>query len=520
MADIKKEQERAELHRTIWSIADDLRGSVDGWDFKHYVLGMLFYRYISENFTAYINEGEAEAGNAGFDYAKLSDEDAEGAREELVATKGFFIPPSHLFWNVKAKAANDENLNETLETVFKGIENSAKGTASENDMAGLFDDFDVNSNKLGATVAKRNEKLVKLINGVASMNLGNVKDHDIDAFGDAYEYLMTMYASNAGKSGGEFFTPADVSELLTRLGTVGKTEVNKVYDPACGSGSLLLKAEKVLGKDAVRNGFYGQEINITTYNLCRINMFLHDIEPDKFDIACEDTLISPAHWDDQPFELIVSNPPYSIKWAGDDNPLLINDPRFSPAGVLAPKSKADLAFIMHSLSWLASNGAAAIVCFPGIMYRGGAEKKIRKYLIDNNYIDCVIQLPSNLFFGTSIATCIMILKKNKADNKTLFIDATNECIKVTNNNKLTQENMDRIVETYAERKEDEHFSHLASYDEIQENDYNLSVSTYVEAEDTREKINIVELNAQIAEIVKKEDELRKAIDEIIAEIEG
>lgn len=520
MADIKKEQERAELHRTIWSIADDLRGSVDGWDFKHYVLGMLFYRYISENFAAYINEGEAEAGNEGFDYAKLSDEDAEGAREELVATKGFFIPPSHLFWNVKVKAANDDNLNETLEAVFNGIENSAKGTSSENDMAGLFDDFDVNSNKLGATVAKRNEKLVKLINGVASMNLGNVKDHDIDAFGDAYEYLMTMYASNAGKSGGEFFTPADVSELLTRLGTVGKTEVNKVYDPACGSGSLLLKAEKVLGKDAVRNGFFGQEINITTYNLARINMFLHDIEPDKFDIACEDTLISPAHWDDEPFELIVSNPPYSIKWAGDDNPLLINDPRFSPAGVLAPKSKADLAFIMHSLSWLASNGSAAIVCFPGIMYRGGAEKKIRKYLIDNNYIDCVIQLPSNLFFGTSIATCIMILKKNKADNKTLFIDATNECIKVTNNNKLTQENMDRIVETYARRLEDDHFSHLASYDEIEENDYNLSVSTYVEAENTREKIDIVELNVQIAKIVKKEDELRKAIDEIIAEIEG
>lgn len=520
MADIKKEQERAELHRTIWSIADDLRGSVDGWDFKQYVLGMLFYRYISENFASYINDGEAEAGNEGFDYAKLSDEDAEGAREELISTKGFFIKPSHLFWNVKEKATDDENLNMTLESVFNGIENSAKGTASENDMAGLFDDFDVNSNKLGATVAKRNEKLVKLINGVASMNLGNVKDHDIDAFGDAYEYLMTMYASNAGKSGGEFFTPADVSELLTRLGTVGKTEVNKVYDPACGSGSLLLKAEKVLGKDAVRNGFYGQEINITTYNLCRINMFLHDIEPDKFDIACEDTLISPQHWDDEPFELIVSNPPYSIKWAGDDNPLLINDPRFSPAGVLAPKSKADLAFIMHSLSWLASNGTAAIVCFPGIMYRGGAEKKIRKYLIDNNYIDCVIQLPSNLFFGTSIATCIMILKKNKADNRTLFIDATNECIKVTNNNKLTQENMDKVVDTYAKREETEHFSHLATYDEIEENDYNLSVSTYVEAEDTREKIDIVELNAQIKEIVKKEEELRKAIDEIIAEIEG
>ncbi len=519
MADTKKEQERAELHRAIWSIADDLRGSVDGWDFKQYVLGMLFYRYISENFTLYINDGEKEAGNEGFDYAKLSDEEAEKARDELISTKGFFIKPSHLFWNVKEKAAGDENLNMTLEAVFKGIENSAKGAASESDMEGLFDDFDVSSNKLGATVAKRNEKLVKLINGIASMNLGNIKDHDIDAFGDAYEYLMKMYASNAGKSGGEFFTPADVSELLTRLGTVGKTEVNKVYDPACGSGSLLLKAEKVLGKDAVRNGFYGQEINITTYNLCRINMFLHDIEPDKFDIACEDTLISPAHWDDEPFELIVSNPPYALKWAGDDNPLLINDPRFAPAGVLAPKSKADLAFIMHSLSWLASNGTAAIVCFPGIMYRGGAEKKIRKYLIDSNYIDCIIQLPSNLFFGTSIATCIMILKKNKADNKTLFIDATNECIKVTNNNKLTQENIDRIVRTFASREEKQHFSHLASHDEIEKNDYNLSVSTYVEAEDTREKIDIAKLNAKIEEIVAREQLLRDEIAKIIAEID-
>lgn len=330
---------------------------------------------------------------------------------------------------------------------------------------------------------------------------------------------MTMYASNAGKSGGEFFTPADVSELLTRLGTVGKTEINKVYDPACGSGSLLLRAEKVLGRDKVRNGFYGQEINITTYNLCRINMFLHDIGFDKFNIACEDTLIAPAHWDDEPFELIVSNPPYSIKWDGNDNPLLINDPRFAPAGVLAPKSKADLAFIMHSLSWLASNGTAAIVCFPGIMYRGGAEKKIRKYLVDNNFIDCVIQLPSNLFFGTSIATCIMVLKKNKVDNRTLFIDATNECIKVTNNNKLTQENMDKIVDCFANRTETEHFSHLATYEEVEENDYNLSVSTYVEAKDTREKIDIVKLNAEIKEIVAREEALRKAIDEIIAEIE-
>ncbi len=520
MADIKKEQERDELHRAIWAIADELRGAVDGWDFKNYVLGTMFYRYISENLTEYINGGEAAAGNTGFDYAKMSDSDAEEAREGLVQEKGFFILPSELFQNVVISAPDDENLNETLERVFRHIEESAKGSESEGSFAGLFDDFDVNSNKLGSTVAKRNEKLVKLLNGVAKMNLGSVKNHDIDAFGDAYEYLMTMYASNAGKSGGEFFTPADVSELLTRLGTVGKTEINKVYDPACGSGSLLLKAEKVLGKDAVRNGFFGQEINITTYNLCRINMFLHDIGFDKFDIACEDTLTTPQHWDDEPFELIVSNPPYSIKWEGDDNPLLINDPRFAPAGVLAPKSKADLAFIMHSLSWLASNGTAAIVCFPGIMYRGGAEQKIRKYLIDNNFVDCIIQLPSNLFFGTSIATCIMVLKKGKADNKVMFIDATNECIKVTNNNKLTPDNIARIVDTYAEHKEEAHFSHLAPYSEIAENEYNLSVSTYVEAADTREVIDIVKLNAEIAEIVKREQVLRDEIDRIIAEIEG
>ena len=527
--DVKREKEREEVHRAIWAIADELRGAVDGWDFKNYVLGTMFYRYISENLAAYINEGEHAAGDITFDYANLSDSAAMEAREDLVQEKGFFILPSELFCNVRLKAIKGETwkdkdgnevfLNEKLEQIFTHIVESAKGSTSERDFDGLFDDFDVNSNKLGSTVVKRNERLAKLLDGVHNMNLGSVQDHDIDAFGDAYEYLMTMYASNAGKSGGEFFTPADVSELLTRLGTVGKTQVNKVYDPACGSGSLLLKALKVLGKDAVKIGFFGQEINITTYNLCRINMFLHDVGFDKFDIQCEDTLINPKHWDDEPFELIVSNPPYSIKWAGDENPLLINDPRFSPAGVLAPKSKADLAFIMHALSWLAPNGTAAIVCFPGIMYRGGAEQKIRKYLIDNNYVDCVIQLPSNLFFGTPIATCIMVLKKNKTDSKTLFIDATNECIKVTNNNKLTPANIDRIVSIFAERKEEKHISHLASYDEVTENDYNLSVSTYVETEDTREKIDIKQLNAQIEEIVAREATLRAEIDAIIKEIE-
>ena len=519
-SEVKMGREREEVHRAIWGIADELRGAVDGWDFKNYVLVTMFYRYISEALTAYVNSGEREAGDAGFDYAKMPDEEAEEAREGLVQERGFFILPSELFVNVHARAAHDANLNETLERIFRNIEESAKGSESEDKFSGLFYDFDVNSNKLGGTVGKRNERLVSLLNGVASMNLGSVEDHDIDAFGDAYEYLMTMYASNAGKSGGEFFTPADVSELLTRLGTVGKTKVNKVYDPACGSGSLLLKSREILGRDSVGKGFFGQEINITTYNLCRINMFVHDIDFDKFDIQCDDTLTNPQHWDDEPFELIVSNPPYSIQWAGDDNPLLINDPRFSPAGVLAPKSKADLAFIMHSLSWLAPNGTAAIVCFPGIMYRGGAEQKIRKYLVDNNYVDCIIQLPNNLFFGTSIATCIMVMKKGKGDNKILFIDASEEFVKVTNNNRLTPDNIAHIVEAFTGREDKQYFCRLVPYDEVKEQNYNLSVSTYVEQEDKREKIDIKVLNAEIKEIVAREQVLRDEIDKIIAEIEG
>lgn len=517
--DNKKEQERAELHRTIWAIANDLRGSVDGWDFKQYVLGILFYRYISENLTNYINKGEVEAGNPDFNYADLSDEDAIVAKEDLIATKGFFILPSELFINVRKRADKDENLNVTLDTIFKNIENSANGTESENDLKGLFDDIDVNSNKLGGTVAKRNENLVNLLNGVGDMKLGDYQENTIDAFGDTYEYLMGMYASNAGKSGGEYYTPQEVSELLTKLTLVGKTEVNKVYDPACGSGSLLLKFAKILGKDNVRNGFFGQEINITTYNLCRINMFLHDIDFDKFDIAHGDTLTEPAHWDDEPFEAIVSNPPYSIKWEGDASQILINDSRFSPAGVLAPKSKADLAFIMHSLSWLAPNGTAAIVCFPGVMYRSGAEQKIRKYLIDNNYIDCIIQLPDNLFYGTSIATCIMVMKKAKADNKVLFIDASKEFVKVTNSNKMTEKHINDIVEKFTKRENVEYISNLVDYEKIVEENYNLSVSTYVEKEDTSEKIDIVELNKEIQRIVAREEELRKEIDKIIAEIE-
>ena len=520
MADTKKEQERAELHRTIWNIANDLRGSVDGWDFKQYILGMLFYRFISENLTNYINDGEHKAGNTSFDYANISDEEAETIREDMVNTKGFFILPSQLFKNVRKNARSDENLNETLEKALNSIEDSAKGHESEDDMKGLFDDLDVNSNKLGSSVAKRNDHLVQLMDGVGDMKLGNYQDNTIDAFGDAYEYLMGMYASSAGKSGGEFYTPQEVSELLTKLAVMGKDSVNKVYDPACGSGSLLLKFAKILGRENVRQGFFGQEINITTYNLCRINMFLHDIDYDQFDIALGDTLIDPQHWDDEPFEAIVSNPPYSIHWEGESNPVLINDQRFSPAGVLAPKSKADLAFIMHSLSWLATNGTAAIVCFPGIMYRGGAEQKIRKYLIDNNFVDAVIQLPDNLFYGTSIATCIMVLKKNKPENSTLFVDASKEFIKVTNSNKLTNDNIDKILEWVKERKNVDHLVRLVPNSEVAEQNYNLSVSTYVEPEDTRPKVDIKKLNAEIREIVAHEQELREKIDKIIVEIEN
>jgi type I restriction enzyme M protein len=428
--------------------------------------------------------------------------------------------PSELFVNVRKKAKQDENLNETISRIFRNIENSARGTESEDDLKGLFDDIDVNSNKLGGSVTKRNEVLVKIIDAIGGLQFGDYQDNTNDTFGDAYEYLMTMYASNAGKSGGEFFTPQEVSELLAEITVVGKKQVNKVYDPACGSGSLLLKFAKVLGKENVIQGFYGQEVNITTHNLCRINMFLHDINYTDFDIVHGDTLTDPRHWNDEPFDAIVSNPPYSIKWEGDSNPLLINDPRFAPAGVLAPKSKADLAFTLHMLHCLSNSGTASIVEFPGVLYRGGAEQKIRKYLIDNNYVDAVIQLPPDLFFGTTIATCIIVLKKSKKDNATLFIDASAEFVRGGNKNKLTDEKRKKILNAYIERKDHEYFAKLVLNKEIAENDYNIAVSSYVEQENDTEEVNIEILNANIAEIVIKQNKLRSSIDEIIADLEG
>lgn len=516
----KKEHERDELHKAIWKIANDLRGSVDGWDFKQYVLGFLFYRFISENLIEYINKLEPDDD---FDYAKLSDEQAEYGRVETLKEKGFYILPSELFCNVRKRAKQDADLNVTLDNVFNNIENSAKGTDSEDDMKGLFDDIDVNSNKLGNTVKERNDKLVKILDSIGELPLGNYQDNTIDVFGDAYEYLMTMYASNAGKSGGEFFTPQEVGELLAKITLMDKKEINKVYDPCCGSGGLLLKFAKILGKDNIKEGFYGQEINLTTYNLARINMFLHDINYNKFSIARGDTLIDPKHWDDEPFDAIVSNPPYAIKWAGKSNPLLINDERFAPAGILAPESKADLAFTMHMLSWLSAKGTAAIVEFPGVLYRSNerGEPSIRKYLVENNFIDSIIQLPKNLFFGTSIATCIIVLKKNKKDNSILFVDASDEFIKPGKKNKLTDDNINNILNILNSRTNIEGKSILIPNDEIlKDNNVNISVGTYLKTVNNDIEIDINVLNKNIQEIVTKQDQVRKELDAIIGELES
>ncbi len=488
--------------------------------FQTIYLGILFYRFISENITEFFNKAEHEAGDLEFDYAKISDEEAEeDFRPDTVEDKGFFILPSQLFENVVKKARENENLNTDLANIFKDIEGSAIGFQSEDDIKGLFEDVDTTSNRLGGTVAEKNKRLADILTGISEINFGDFKNNDIDAFGDAYEYLISNYASNAGKSGGEFFTPQTVSKLLARLVMEGKTNINKVYDPTCGSGSLLLQMKKQFDEHIIDEGFFGQEINMTNFNLARMNMFLHNVNYNNFSIKRGDTLINPLHKEEKPFDAIVSNPPYSIKWIGDKDPTLINDERFAPAGKLAPKSYADYAFIMHSLFYLSSKGRAAIVCFPGIFYRKGAEKTIRQYLIDNNFIDCVIQLPENLFFGTSIATCILVMAKNKTENKVLFIDASKEFKKETNNNILEEKNINTIVEEFKNREEKEYFSRYVDRDEIVENDYNLSVSTYVEKEDTREKIDIKVLNKEIDETVKKIDELRASINEIVRGLE-
>ena len=515
-----KEEQKKELGSLIWKMATNLvhGGKVSPVQFMDYTLGALFYRFISENITEYCNSLMRNAGVPDPDYQNMSDEMAKNAEEQIIRAKGLFILPSQLFINVANKAKSNDELNTTLANNFKAIEESAQGTASEDDVKGLFNNFNTNNEGLGATVAERNELLTTLLESVRDLNFKSYIESGLDVFGICYEHLIKMYALNSGTTGGEFYTPSEVSFMLAKIAAAGRTTVNKVYDPACGSGSLLLNFNLVLGAKNVREGFFGQEINLKTYNLCRMNMFLHNVNYDHFDIQLGDTLLNPKHESEEPFDAIVSNPPYSVPWAGDSDVTLINDPRFSPAGVLAPKSKADFAFTMHMLSWLSTEGTAAIVEFPGILYRGGAEQKIRKYLVSNNFVDTVIQLPPNLFFGTSIATCIMIIKKNKSDDKVCFIDASEEFVHEGNKNKLSDENIAKIYDAHMNKSEIEHFSHVVTTNEIEENDYNLSVSTYVEQKDTKEEIDIDELNQRIAEIVKRENKLRNEIDEIVNQL--
>ena len=509
-------QQRAALQSQIWKIANDVRGSVDGWDFKQYVLGTLFYRFISENFTRYI-----EAGDDSIHYANLSDDViTDDIKDDAVKTKGYFIYPSQLFANVVAKAHTNENLNTDLAKIFAAIENSANGYPSESNIKGLFADFDTTSSRLGNTVKDKNQRLAAVLKGVAGLDFGDFEGSDIDLFGDAYEFLISNYAANAGKSGGEFFTPQPVSKLLAQLALHHQTSVNKIYDPACGSGSLLLQAKKQFDAHIIEDGFYGQEINHTTYNLARMNMFLHNVNYDKFNIQLGNTLTDPHFGDEKPFDAIVSNPPYSVTWIGSDDPTLINDERFAPAGVLAPKSKADFAFVLHCLSYLSSKGRAAIVCFPGIFYRGGAEAKIRKYLVDQNYVETAIALAPNLFFGTTIAVCILVLSKHKPDTTIQFMDASELYKKETNNNVLTDDHIAQIMAVFDSKENIPHFARSVPLAEIAANDYNLSVSSYVEAKDTREKIDIAQLNAEIKTTVAKIDRLRAEIEAIVAEIEG
>lgn len=509
--------QRAELQAQIWKIANDVRGSIDGWDFKQYVLGTLFYRFISENFSSYI-----EAGEDGFKYADLSDSViTEEIKDDAIKTKGYFIYPSQLFCNIAKNANTNENLNTDLARIFSSIESSANGYPSERDIKGLFADFDTTSTRLGNTVKDKNSRLAAVIKGVEGLSFGNFEDNHIDLFGDAYEFLISNYAANAGKSGGEFFTPQSVSKLIAQLAIHNQTSINKIYDPACGSGSLLLQAKKQFDEHIIEDGFYGQEINHTTYNLARMNMFLHNINYDKFEIASGNTLLDPRFGGDKPFDAIVSNPPYSVKWIGSDDPTLINDERFAPAGVLAPKSKADFAFVLHCLSYLSSKGRAAIVCFPGIFYRGGAEQKIRKYLVDNNYVETVISLAPNLFFGTSIAVNILVLSKSKKDTNVQFIDASGAEFfkKETNTNILTDEHIENILNMFDKKEDIEHIAKSVTTEEIAKNDYNLSVSSYIEAKDTKEIINIEELNNELTLTANNIDRLRKEIDEIIKVIE-
>ena len=505
------EENKKALEQQLWNIANELRGKMDADEFRDYILGFIFYKYLSEKIENFTNELLKEDG---ITFTSLDSNNPEheeilnSLKDDCVQQLGYFLKPNELF-SAMAKKGNSDNNNfilDDLTQVLRHIESSTMGTESEDDFEHLFEDLDLTSTKLGRTEEAKNKLIAKVLYHLDNINF-ELKNHDRDVLGDAYEYLIGQFAAGAGKKAGEFYTPQEVSKILAKLVTVGKTRLKSVYDATCGSGSLLLRVAKEV--EDVSN-FYGQELNRTTYNLARMNMIMHDVHYRKFDIKQEDTLEHPQHLEHR-FEAIVANPPFSANWSA--NPLHLNDDRFSQYGKLAPSSKADFAFIQHMIYHLDDNGTMAIVLPHGVLFRGASEGHIRQYLIeDRNYLDAVIGLPSNIFYGTSIPTCILVFKKcREHSDNILFIDASNDYEKAKNQNYLTNENIEKIIDTYANRKEIEKYSHIASLDEIKENDYNLNIPRYV---DTFEEEEVIDLDKVSSELKALEIEM-KITDETI-----
>lgn len=513
------EEQKKILEQQLWNIANTLRGKMNADEFRDYILGFIFYKYLAEKMEIYANS-ILQQDNIRFRDIKEDtpegQEYIEAIKEEALETLGYFLKPSELFGEIAKRGNSDSNtfILEDLQKILTNIQLSTMGTQSEEDFDNLFEDMDLNSTKLGKSADARNEIIVKVLTHLDEIDF-KLNDTELDVLGDAYEYLIGQFASGAGKKAGEFYTPQEVSKILAKIVTTGKNRLKSVYDPTCGSGSLLLRVAREV-KDV--NNFYGQEMNRTTYNLARMNMILHGVHYRKFDIKQEDTLEKPQHLNDMPFEAIVANPPFSAKWSA--NPLFLSDDRFSQYGKLAPASKADFAFVQHMIYHLAENGTMAIVLPHGVLFRGAAELHIRKYLIEQkNYLDAVIGLPANIFYGTSIPTCILVFKKCKDDPEhILFIDASKEFEKVKNQNILREEHIDKIVETYRNRTSIEKFSHLATLEEVAENDYNLNIPRYVDTFEEEEPVDIQAVMQEIKSLEAKRTELDKEIEVYMREL--
>lgn len=513
------EEQKKILEQQLWNIANTLRGKMNADEFRDYILGFIFYKYLAEKMEIFANSILKEDK---IQFREIKEDTVEGSayidaiREEALETLGYFLKPSELFSEIAKRGNSDTNtfILEDLQKILTNIQLSTMGTQSEEDFDNLFEDMDLNSTKLGKTADARNEIIVKVLLHLDEIDF-QLNDTELDVLGDAYEYLIGQFASGAGKKAGEFYTPQEVSKILAKIVTTGKNRLKSVYDPTCGSGSLLLRVAREV-KDV--SNFYGQEMNRTTYNLARMNMILHGVHYRQFDIKQEDTLEHPQHLNDMPFEAIVANPPFSANWSA--NPLFLNDDRFSQYGKLAPSSKADFAFVQHMIYHLAENGTMAIVLPHGVLFRGAAELHIRKYLIEQkNYLDAVIGLPANIFYGTSIPTCILVFKKCKEDPEhILFIDASKEFEKVKNQNMLREEHINKIVETYRNRTVIEKYSHLATLQEVADNDYNLNIPRYVDTFEAEEEIDIKAVMQEIKSLEAKRVELDKEIDVYFKEL--